>query len=139
MRGQQTDATCHVRDPTVSTLWRPPPRQPADEAGDERLIDLGGCDPLPIEPRTEDRRSSDVTSHDAGLVPAGREDVDEVVDPLAQRSRPDLLAYAWANGERLKHGLLLGPRAGDPQKTTRTMSSSPRRQHPPRRGQTALR
>ena len=84
MRGQQTDATCHVRDPIVSTLWRPPPRQPANEAGDERLIDLGGCDPLQIEPRTEDRRGSDVTSHDAGLVPARREDVERRVSRRPQ-------------------------------------------------------
>ena len=71
MRGQQTDPTRHFRDPVGATLWRPPPRQTADEAGDERLIDLGCRDPLPLEPRTEDRRGSDVTSYDAGRVPTG--------------------------------------------------------------------
>ena len=43
------------------------------------------------------------------------------VDPLAQRSRPDLLTDSWANGELFRHGLLLGPRDGDPHKTTRTI------------------
>ena len=112
MLSEQTDATRHGRDPLVSTLRGSPPRQPADKAGDERLIDLGCRDPPPLEPSAEDRRGSDVTAYDAGRVPAGHQDVDEVVYPLAQRSRPDLLADSSANGKRFKHGLLLGPRDG---------------------------
>ena len=104
------DASSQLRSPAVSTLRRPPPRQPVDEAGDQRLIDVSGCDPLALEPPAEDRRGADVTSNDAGCVPAAREDVDEVVEPLTQRPRPDLLADVWANRERFKHGLLLGPR-----------------------------
>ena len=56
----------------------------------------------------------------ARRVLAPGEYVDEVVDPAAQRSLPDLLADARVNGEKFKHGLLLGPVRG-PQKTTRTM------------------
>ena len=96
------DASSQLRSPAVSTLRRPPPRQPVDEAGDQRLIDVSGCDPLALEPPAEDRRGADVTSNDAGCVPAAREDVGEVVEPLAQRPRPDLLADVWANRERFK-------------------------------------
>ena len=41
--------------------------------------------------------------------PRRHEYVDEVVDPTTQRPGPDLVADAWANGKRFKHGLLLGP------------------------------
>ena len=30
-------------------------------------------------------------------------------NPATQRPGPDLVADAWANGKRFKHGLLLGP------------------------------
>ena len=58
---------------------------------------------------TEDRGGSHVPAHGARRVPARHEYVDEVVDPVTQRPGPDLVAHAWANGERFKHGLLLGP------------------------------
>ena len=48
-------------------------------------------------------------AHGARRVPARHEYVDEVVDPATQRPGPDLVADARTNGERLKHGLLLGP------------------------------
>ena len=67
------------------------------------------CDALLVQPDAEDRRSSHVPAHRAGRVSARDEYVDEVVDPATQRPGPDLVADDWANGERFRHGLLLGP------------------------------